>query len=163
MAGRISKFLVLLGLWTSVADAQWQAVPSPADRVFAFVQSGARIFAGSENSGLWMSANGGASFAVYQTGLNEMNFDIRGFEVRQDTLWVALVGGGICRSTNAGTTWHAFNEGFETRRSLSESSNLATRFMRQSTIGMACNRAEFTRPPSSRRIGSAPAPVSRRS
>lgn len=115
MAGRISKFVVLLGLWASMAPAQWQAVPSPADRVFAFVQSGARIFAGSENSGLWLSANGGASFAVHATGLAEMNFDIRGFEVRQDTLWAAIVGGGICRSTNAGTTWHAFNEGFETQ------------------------------------------------
>lgn len=115
MASRLKKFMVVLGFWTNVVYAQWQAVPSPADRVFAFAQSGARIFAGSENSGLWLSANGGASFAVYQTGLVEMSYDIRAFEVRQDTLWAAIVGGGVCRSTNAGTTWSAFNEGFETQ------------------------------------------------
>lgn len=115
MARRVSSLLILLGFWASVADAQWQSVPSPADRAFAFVQSGARIFAGSENSGLWLSTNGGASFAIYPTGLAEMNFDIRGFEVRQDTLWAGMAGGGVCRSTDGGTTWTAFNDGFETQ------------------------------------------------
>ncbi|NUO84210.1 T9SS type A sorting domain-containing protein [candidate division KSB1 bacterium] len=115
MTRRLAFFGVLIGLGASFADAQWQAVPSPADRVFTFVQSGNRIFAGSEDSGLWLSTNAGASFAVYPTGLPEMNFDIRSFEVRQDTLWVGIAGGGVCRSTDGGTTWSVFNDGFETQ------------------------------------------------
>lgn len=115
MTRRILHSVIIFWLWLGTSYAQWQKVPSPADRVFAFAQNGAGIFAGSENSGLWLSANGGASFAVYPTGLDEMNFDIRAFEARQDTLWAALVGGGVCRSTDAGMTWSAFNEGFETQ------------------------------------------------
>ncbi len=115
MTRKIFCLLALCGFGARPLHAQWQVVPSPADRVFTFVQSGARIFAGSEDSGLWLSSNGGASFAVYPTGLAEMNFDIRGFEVRQDTLWVGIAGGGVCRSTNGGTTWSVFNDGFETQ------------------------------------------------
>lgn len=115
MTRTIFHLLAFVGFWTNSINAQWQAVPSPADRVFAFVQSGNRIFAGSEDSGLWMSANGGTSFAVYPAGLPEMNFDIRNFEVRNDTLWVAIFGGGVCRSIDGGTTWNSFNEGFQTQ------------------------------------------------
>ncbi|MCG3118684.1 MAG: hypothetical protein ALAOOOJD_00938 [bacterium] len=115
MTRKIFYLLALCGFWTSFLHAQWQAVPAPADRVFTFVQSGARIFAGSEDSGIWLSSNGGVSFAIYPTGLAEMNFDIRGFEVHNDTLWAGIAGGGVCRSTNGGTTWSVFNDGFETQ------------------------------------------------
>jgi hypothetical protein len=115
MLRRILHLLILCGFWTSTSHAQWQAVPSPADRAFAFVQSGNRIFAGSLDSGLWLSTNGGASFAVYPTGLPEMNFDIRSFELRDDTLWAAINRGGVCRSTDGGLTWSSFNGGFETQ------------------------------------------------
>lgn len=114
----IRKFFYLIafgGIWAIPLRAQWQAVPSPSDRVFTFVQSGANIFAGSEDSGLWLSSNGGASFALYPTGLAEMNFDIRDFAVRQDTLWAGIAGGGVCRSLDGGTTWSVFNDGFETQ------------------------------------------------
>ena len=77
MTRTIFYLLAFVGFWTNSINAQWQAVPSPADRVFAFVQSGNRIFAGSEDSGLWLSSNGGASFAIYPTVLPEMNFDIQ--------------------------------------------------------------------------------------
>jgi hypothetical protein len=115
MMRKIFYLLALVGFWTTSITAQWQAVPSPADRVFAFVQSGNRIFAGSMYSGLWMSENGGASFTAFATGLPEMQYDIRSFEVRGDTVWAAILGGGLCRSIDRGTTWSAFNDGFETQ------------------------------------------------
>ncbi|MCG3158498.1 MAG: hypothetical protein DKINENOH_05142 [bacterium] len=108
---------ILIGalLAASVAQAQWQPVPAPSDRVFTFALSGTRLFAGSEDSGLWLSTNGGASFQAYPTGLPEMAYDIRALEVRQDTLWAAILGGGVCRSVDGDTTWISFNEGFETQ------------------------------------------------
>lgn len=115
MTRKILGLAAFAAIVAAPLHAQWHAVPSPADRVFAFVQSGAKIFAGSEDSGLWLSSNGGASFALYPTGLAEMNFDIRGFELRRDTLWVGIAGGGVCRSLDGGTTWRAFNDGFETQ------------------------------------------------
>lgn len=115
MARKIFSFCFLSVLATSSLNAQWQSVPSPADRIFAFAQTGGAIFAGSENSGLWRSMDAGRSFALYPTGLSEMNFDIRNFEVRDDTLWAAIWGGGICRSLDGGLTWSSFNGGFETQ------------------------------------------------
>jgi len=79
-------FLALGGFWASVADTQWQQVSSPADRMFTFIQIGTGIFAGSENSGLWKSTNESANFTIYPTGLPEMNYDVRPFDLNNDTL-----------------------------------------------------------------------------
>ena len=108
-------FAAVLVMWMNNSHAQWQAVPSPGDRIFAFAQSGTGIFAGSENSGLWKSANGGASFALHPTDLLELGFDVRDFERSHDTLWAATFGGGVCRSVDGGTTWSSFNHGFQTQ------------------------------------------------
>lgn len=93
------------------------AIDAVAGRsVFAFVVgSNNRLFAGSENTGLWVSGDGGASFQTYATSLPEMNFDILGFNSRGDTLYAAMYGGGIARSIDGGASWVSFNNGFETQ------------------------------------------------
>lgn len=98
-----------------VESERWRPVSSPADRVFTFAQHGNRLFAGTENTGLWVSSNGGQTWQIQQTGLFEMTYDFSSLLSNGNTLWAGIRGGGVCRSLDGGTTWQTFNDGFQTQ------------------------------------------------
>ncbi len=98
------------------AYTQWQKLQTPNDRVFGFLKtSNNKIFAGTENTGLWVSNDDGLSFTEYSTGLPELQYDVKDFEYSGDTIWVGITGGGVVRSTDNGISWLAFNNGFQTQ------------------------------------------------
>lgn len=98
-----------------IESQKWRSLSSPADRVFTFAQHGNRLFAGTENTGLWVSSNGGQSWQIQQTRLFEMTYDFSSLLSNGNTLWAGIRGGGVCQSLDGGTTWQTFNEGFRTQ------------------------------------------------
>jgi photosystem II stability/assembly factor-like uncharacterized protein len=116
---KMSQLFFLLGalmLFTDQLSAQWQNIPSPRDRLFAMIEgSNNRLFGGSEDTGIWVSINGGASFQTYSGGFPQASYDIRSFSGSGDTLWAGIYGGGVVRSIDGGTSWTEFNHGFQTQ------------------------------------------------
>jgi photosystem II stability/assembly factor-like uncharacterized protein len=114
---------VLAGSWYGVikstdAGSSWATLsttglPSNAS-VSALETDGNIIYAGVEYSssggtGIFSSANGGASWSAKNTGLT--NMDIRSLALNGSTILAGTAGGGIFISTNAGTSWTASNNG----------------------------------------------------
>lgn len=126
---RIKTFFVLFILFLSIVFSvhshtpafaqeiypEWQRIESPRDRIFAVTQHQNRLFAASEDTGLWESSNGGLSWNRIFTTLFEMTFDASGFAQSRNTLWAGFRGGGVCRSDDGGRTWQTFNAGFQTQ------------------------------------------------
>lgn len=122
---RIKTFFVLLIMFLSIlfsqsafaqqTFAEWRMVESPRDRIFTITQHQNRLFAASEDTGLWESSNGGQTWYRINTTLFEMTFDASSFAQDRNTLWAGFRGGGVCRSNDGGRTWQAFNGGFQTQ------------------------------------------------
>jgi photosystem II stability/assembly factor-like uncharacterized protein len=117
---RIKTFVVLLILFLSIifsqhSFAQWRRVDAPQDRIFSIARHDNKLFAASEDTGVWMSDNGGQSWYRVNSSLYEMTFDVSGFAEGRNRLWAGFRGGGVCLSTDGGRTWQRFNEGFQTQ------------------------------------------------
>ncbi|MCU0426970.1 MAG: T9SS type A sorting domain-containing protein [Candidatus Kapabacteria bacterium] len=117
---RIKTFVVLLILFLSIifsqlSFAQWRRVESPQDRIFSITQHSSKLFAASEDTGVWASDNGGQTWYRVNSSLYEMTFDVSGFAEGRNRLWAGFRGGGVCLSTDGGRTWQRFNEGFQTQ------------------------------------------------
>jgi photosystem II stability/assembly factor-like uncharacterized protein len=117
---RIKTFVVLLILFLSIifsqhSFAQWRRVDAPQDRIFSIARHDNKLFAASEDTGVWASDNGGQSWYRVNSSLYEMTFDVSGFAEGRNRLWAGFRGGGVCLSTDGGRTWQRFNEGFQTQ------------------------------------------------
>ncbi len=112
---KFGYLLIILLAAAGNMSAQWNRVVSPSSRVFAFKQIDSKLFAGTEDSGLWYSLNGGAGWQQHATGLYEFNFDVSSFERSGDYLFAGTEGGGVCLSRNKGVDWEPFNSGFQSQ------------------------------------------------
>lgn len=107
--------LIILIIAGTDLFAQWNKVTSPSSRVFAFKQLDNKLFAGTEDSGVWFSLNGGVSWQQQAAGLYEFSFDVSSFESIGNYLFAGIEGGGVCLSRDKGTSWETFNNGFTTQ------------------------------------------------
>ena len=115
LLGGIFSNSLLSGAFAQEIYPEWRTVESPRDRIFAITQHQNRLFAASEDTGLWESSNGGQTWYRLGTTLFEMTFDATGFAQDRTTLWAGFRGGGVCRSNDGGRTWQTFNGGFQTQ------------------------------------------------
>lgn len=107
--------LILLMAAGGSVFSQWNNAVSPQSRVFAFKQIDDKLFAGTEDNGLWYSMNGGANWQQQPTGLYEFNYDVSSFENYGNYFFAGIEGGGICLSKDKGVNWVTFNNGFQTQ------------------------------------------------
>ena len=80
------------------------------------------VYVGTQTSGVLKSTDGGATFALINTGLTELRTGRTGGvqiqAARPDTLYVNTEGGGIFKSRDAGASWVAVNGGLTPRTDL---------------------------------------------
>ncbi len=94
-------FIYLLSV--QVSDAQWTLDTNGIGYTseFSFVVSGNNIFAGTFNTGVFLSSNNGSSWA--QTGLN--NQYVISLAANGSIIFAGTYGNGVYVSTNSGTTF----------------------------------------------------------
>jgi len=103
-------FTLLLVSLHSPTHAQWvQTSGLGGGSVRSLLVSGANLFAGTENGGVFLSTNNGTSWSVVNTGLT--NTDVRALVVSGTNLFAGTYGGGVFLSTNNGRGWTAVNNG----------------------------------------------------
>jgi hypothetical protein len=103
--------LVMFWLFTTVSllHAQWVRTNVPCNGyVYGFAGSGANIFAGTEDSGIFHSTDNGTSWTAASAGL--LNRSVRTFAVSGTKVFAGTYG-GVYLSTDNGTSWTAINTG----------------------------------------------------
>ena len=94
-----------------VVSASWSTVNTGIFNraVNAFAQTDGNVFAGTEGSGVFRTADAGANWTQVNTGLNAAF--ILSLFVKDTLLFAGLDGGGVFVSSNNGATWTAANTG----------------------------------------------------
>jgi photosystem II stability/assembly factor-like uncharacterized protein len=69
----------------------------------------AKLFAGTDDGGVFVSDNDGASWMARNAGLNGGALFVRSFVAVGNAIFAATDGGGIYRSTDGGESWGAVN------------------------------------------------------
>ena len=111
--------IAVMAFLVQPALAQWIRMSGPGasyGEVSCVFPSGSSVFVGTE-SGLFSTANAGASWVKADSGINSptTNWTITSFAKIGQTLFAATNGGGIFRSTNNGATWAAADTGLLNR------------------------------------------------
>jgi photosystem II stability/assembly factor-like uncharacterized protein len=100
----------LLMLSAPVVNGQWVKTAGPEGaNIGALAISGATLFAGTSDSGIFISDNDGASWKKVNSGLT--NQYINALVVKGSNVFAGTYGGGVFISTNNGTNWTAVNNG----------------------------------------------------
>jgi len=103
MKKQISLLIVVLGI-TFNTNAQWQQIgPNGVGSIDCIAIKGNNIFAGSGNTGVYLSSNNGDSWAAVNTGLSL--YSVAAFAISGDTLFAGIPNGGVYMSSNNGTNW----------------------------------------------------------
>jgi hypothetical protein len=93
----------ILILLCPYASSQWVQTNGPyGGDVTCFAASGANLFAGTFQGGVFLSTNSGTSWAAVNTGMTNTN--VWTFAVSGGNLF-AGTSGGVFLSTNSGTSW----------------------------------------------------------
>jgi photosystem II stability/assembly factor-like uncharacterized protein len=112
------------GVWRSLdRGALWTRVSTIAGHTITVHPVDPNIvYVGTQTSGVLKSTDGGATFALINTGLTELRTGRTGGvqiqAARPDTLYVNTEGGGIFKSRDAGGSWVAVNGGLTPRTDL---------------------------------------------
>lgn len=103
---------VLIGLTTTVVNAQWQAKNTGlgSNNVSTVVTTGANVLAGTD-AGLYISTDNGDNWALV-SNTNLTTVDVKQLAVVGSNVFVATYGSGIYMSSDNGVTWTAKNAGF---------------------------------------------------
>ena len=104
--------LITIGIviYSTFLKAQWiQTNGLEGGDVSSFVVSGINLFAGTINSGVFISTNNGDTWSKVNAGLT--NLYISSLAVSGPNLFAGTFEGGIFRSTNNGEFWVAVNTG----------------------------------------------------
>jgi hypothetical protein len=104
-------FIVILLAATYLAHADWQRTGGfkvGTRSIGCMAVSGGNVFAGSPDSGVFLSTNSGNSWTPANSGLT--NKSVRSFAVSGTNLF-AVTGNDISLSTNNGSSWTAVNTG----------------------------------------------------
>jgi len=120
----LAVFIMLILSFTFQVDncpAQWVQMSNgiSSELVRPLVSSGNNIFAGTDNSGVYLSSNNGLSWT--QTSLN--NQSIQSFAVNGNNIFAGTLNNGVYLSTNNGTTWNQTTLNNQTVRSLTVNGN----------------------------------------
>ncbi len=123
---------ILAGTWSNCGTGRlflttnngtnWTAVDSGLNNnpVTALVVSGANLFAGTPIAGVFLSSNNGTSWIAVNNGFPKAPYDttryasVNAFAVSGTNLFAGTgypYPGGVCLSTNNGTSWTAVNTG----------------------------------------------------
>jgi len=103
---------VLMMLHISPLNAQWIQTNGPnGGEVICLAASGTNLYAGTSNSGVFLSTNNGTSWTAVNSGLT--NTLVQSLAVSGTNLFAGTVGsgGGVFLSTNNGTSWTLVNSG----------------------------------------------------
>jgi hypothetical protein len=101
-------FFILVMLAAMNASAQWLSTSAPiGGTVNALVISGSNIYAGTQNTGVFLSTNNGTNWTV--KGLTGM--EITSLAVSGSTIFAGANYNGVYLSTNNGSNWTAVNTG----------------------------------------------------
>jgi len=110
--------LIVYALLTSTQPllAQWIQTNGPFDGsgITAIIIHGDVLFAGTENDGIFRSADKGASWITTNSGL-PADTRITTFAVEGTTLFAGTAGEGVFYSENNGVSWTANNKGLSNR------------------------------------------------
>jgi photosystem II stability/assembly factor-like uncharacterized protein len=108
---RLFMFLSFLALLQrETIHAQWQQVNGPSGvSVRALAVSGANLFAGTQDSGIFISTDNGTNWTWINTGLPKYTY-VFSFAVSGAYLF-AGTSDGVYLSTNNGTSWTPVNSG----------------------------------------------------
>ena len=91
------------------ASAQWVKTNGLVDQnVYCLAASGGIIFAGTYDSGVFLSANNGTNWTAADSGLTATL--VRSFAVRGDTIF-AGTDSGVFLTANNGASWTAVDSG----------------------------------------------------
>jgi hypothetical protein len=149
---RIKTFFVLLILFLSIIISvyfstsvvaqeiypEWRRVESPHDRIFAITQHQNRLFAASEDTGLWESSNGDQSWSRINTPLFEMTFDASSFAEGRNTLWSGFRAEAFAAARMVAERGKPLTPVFNRSHLLGVSCKLMIRFLRRSKIRLVC-------------------------
>ena len=106
------RFLfVVFSIFTTVNPlyAQWIQTNGPyGGEVYSFAVSGTNLFAGTYNSGVFLSTNNGTNWSAVNTGLT--NTDVNALAVSGTNLF-AGTSGGVFLSTDNGSSWTGASTG----------------------------------------------------
>ncbi len=93
-------------------NAQWvptERFPSSGGGVFSLTSSGTNVFAGTFNGGVFLTTNGGTSWAEVDSGLT--NKSVWSLTISGSNLFAGTNGSGVFLSTNNGTDWTGASSG----------------------------------------------------
>ena len=95
---------------SNITNAQWELCGGPyGGSIKCMTINGSNVFAGSDDHGVFLSSNNGASWSAVNNGLT--NLHMYSFAVSGTNIFAGTSGGGIFLSTNNGTSWTAVNNG----------------------------------------------------
>ena len=97
-------------LYSSDGGTTWDTVNAglPASTIEAFAASDTKIFAGSQNDGVYLTTDNGISWVAVNNGLSSLH--IRALAVAEPFLF-AGTSDGIYRASDDGTNWVSVNSG----------------------------------------------------
>ena len=96
-----SLFLMLLNF---SAYAQWVQTNGPSvGRVYALVAYGAKLFAGTDGGGIFLSPDNGGNWSAANSGVTDLY--ITALMASDTNLFAGGIGEGVFRSTDSGSTW----------------------------------------------------------
>jgi len=106
---------IVLGILSEPVVAEWTSAGGPfGGDVRSFTRQGITIFAGTNDGGVFASADGGESWSGSSVGLTFSRLSaMRVFALTSvgGTLVAGTLGGGVFRSTDSGATWIAADSG----------------------------------------------------
>jgi hypothetical protein len=103
--------LVLILNQISMVNAQWASTYGAisSKTVTCIAISGSNIFAGTTNSGVYLSSDNGGTWAAVNSGLSNLN--VNSIVINGSNIFAGTYGGGVFLSTNNGGSWIAKNSG----------------------------------------------------
>jgi hypothetical protein len=102
----IASFLLF---FTNHSYCQWVTTNGPRGLNVALAVIDTNLFSGTNGFGVYLSTNGGGSWASVDSGLTSVY--VRSLAVIGHNLFAGTYGGGVFLSTNNGTSWAAANTG----------------------------------------------------
>ena len=100
--------LIISILSIQFAEAQWEKCKGPYGGTFlSFAFKDKKVFAGSSDGGVFISADSGATWNSSSNGLN--NFTIKALTVRDNNIYAGTYG-GVYLSSNNGDSWKLFSD-----------------------------------------------------
>ena len=111
MKNFIFLLFTLLFLSGSV-KSQWVDLNGPNQgKIYSLGVIGTKIFAGTEQNGIYLSANSGSTWNAANTGLPASSYVSSIIVSDASNIFASTWGGGVFLTTNSGASWSAMNSG----------------------------------------------------